>query len=576
MIVQFSDLPENTLITGNGGILSIPETQRNILAAIEITRNTKTDGLKKEFWLLATEAGMASQFFPQIIKKAHQRKIEFTKKEYVSEGILKALYEKSDAEFESSIQTGNLHDSEIVKSFYKVMKQVLEAKASDIHIEKRDDSAKINIRKDGSIIPLDGFQTMSKDDALRLCSVIYNVLAEADSKDVTFNESLIQQCAIKASVLLDSGVNQEFKLRFQSVPVYPDGFDVIMRVLPVGKDESYTTLEELGYAPSQVKLIFECVGRAVGTVVIAGVTGSGKSTTLKNLLMWVREDREFSEKLYTVEDPPEYIIPGVSQIPVARRKGDEEKASSPFEDAIKACMRGDPDVIMVGEIRDNATSGLLKKAVQSGHRVFTTVHAPSGLGVIERLVDFGLSNSTLSSQEFISGLMYQRLLGTLCQQCSIPLNEAIESSTVSKSVLEISTRIEKTLKSSGESEENIASYMKKIRLKGLGCKSCNRGVTGRTVCAEVIRPDLTLLKCFKENDMIAAQEHLRNDLADKSLTSKNMTGKSAMAHAFYKMLHGEVDPVELERSFGVISISEIRGLPEVKTEDYAEDWTELE
>lgn len=555
------DLPDGYLVTGKEKKYEIPETAR---VHIAVWHSKKT----KKNWVLFTQEGKRQTTLLEMIKRIKNKGEDVEISVQVQEGFLKALYERSDKEFVESKENREQSDSHVIQRFHTIMSQVLKEKASDIHIEKRQEQACIKIRKNGEMVFLEGYETMSPTEATELCTVIYNVLAESDSKEVAFNDTLIQQGAIKILVQVDKE-SIETKLRFQSVTAYPNGLDVVMRVLPVGRNEKYESLEKLGYESSQIKMILECVSKVVGTVVIAGVTGSGKSTTLKNLLMWINEKREFSEKIFTVEDPPEYIIPHVTQIPVARRKDDTKEGRKPFEDAIKACMRADPDIIMVGEIRDNATGDLLKKAVQSGHRVLTTTHAPSALGVVERFLDFGLSAATLSSQEFFAGLIYQRLLGNLCQSCSTPLNDIISKTSAPKHLLDIRKRIEKALKDS--EEESIDKYLGNVRIRGKGCSKCQKGVTGRTVCAEVVKPDISILEEFRNSRTLGALRYLREKVADKSITNRNMVGKSAMAHAVAKMLNGELDPVEVENSFGLISIDEIRGLSELHINEYGED-----
>lgn len=564
-INTINELPNGTLLTGKNGKVTLNESDRRFIA---VYQPDTAGGDIKGCWVLSTLEGKRGTATLQILKKLREQKIPIEVEAIVQEGVLKALYETDDRQREEIAMSGSLQDSHVIKSIMEMMALVVAEKASDVHIEKRHDQACVKIRKNGEIMKLKGYETISQTQATEMCTVLYNVMAEADSKDVSFNEALIQQGAVKMSVPVGAVIH-EIKLRFQSIPVYPAGFDVIMRVLPVGKNEKYTTLEELGYEASQIKLILECVSKSVGAVIIAGVTGSGKSTTLKNLLMWLNEEREFSEKIFTVEDPPEYIIPQVSQIPVSRGKDDKKDGRTPFEDAIKACMRGDPDLIMIGEIRDGSTGDLLKKAVQSGHRVLSTTHAPSPLGVIDRLLDFGLSVSTLSSQEFLAGVMYQRLLAELCQKCSTPMVDILASSKAPKNVLELNKRIERTLKESGT--ENPGKYLNVVRMRGRGCGSCSNGVTGRTVCAEVMKPDLTILENIQSQNLLGALKHLRNTVSDGSLTTNNMVGKSAMAHAFYKMVCGRVDPIELERSFGIISLNEIRGIPAVLASDYKDD-----
>ncbi len=111
--------------------------------------------------------------------------------------------------------------------------------------------------------------------------------------------------------------------------------------------------------------MFYIVSKPVGALVIAGTTGSGKSTTLKNLLMLINESRHFMCKIYTIEDPPEYKIPKVTQIPVVRLKNADYSKVSPFEPPLLAAMRGDPDILMIGEIRDKYTGDGMKKAIDN-------------------------------------------------------------------------------------------------------------------------------------------------------------------------------------------------------------------
>lgn len=560
-INSISELPNGVLLTGKNGRVKISDSDTKFVAAYQLSGSVNC-------WVLSTIEGERGHAKLQLLKKLREQSLEVDAMAMVQDGILKVLYESDEKKAEEINEVGSLKDSPVVKEMYKLMELAYSQKASDVHIEKRQEYAGIKIRKHGEIVKLKGYETISQKAATDLCTVAYNVMAEPDSIDVNFNDSLIQQGAIKMNLEIKGKVH-EVKLRFQSIPVYPNGFDVVMRVLSVSKDEDYTSLEMLGYETSQIKLILECVSKSTGAVIIAGVTGSGKSTTLKNLLMWLNEDRGFSEKIFTVEDPPEYVIPHVSQIPVKNGKDDKELGKKPFEDAIKACMRGDPDLIMVGEIRDGSTGDLLKKAVQSGHRVLSTIHAPSPLGVIERLVDFNLSLSTLSSQDFLAGIMYQRLMAELCPKCSKPLHKILESSKAPRSLMEINKRIEKAFKAA--KEVDYGKYMTMVRVRGSGCDFCDNGVVGRTVCAEVLKPDLKILECIQKQDLLKALSHLRDTVSDQRLTTNNMIGKSAMAHAFYKMINGRIDPIELERAFGIISYGEIRGMPELDSQDYKEE-----
>lgn len=445
--------------------------------------------------------------------------------------LLRALYEKEESQ-SAPLQ----NNSELTNYLDKILTVALKEHISDIHIEKRPTKSRIRMRKHGQLMDYEG---ISSSFATNLCSVIYNVLGE--NRDIQYSEEDFQACAISRVVN-----NEEVKLRYQSLPVYPNGFDVVLRVLPIGgsEEEEFVSMQELGYTDSQVKTLLDIVSRPVGALVIAGTTGSGKSTTLKNLLMFVNASRGYKSKFYTIEDPPEYRIPLVSQIPVIRRKKDEEKnlLKSPFEAPLTAAMRGDPDVLMLGEVRDDFTGDGLKKATQSGHQVMTTVHAASSLGIVERLADFTISASVMGSPEFLTGLIYQKLVPLVCQTCAVDFRTILEGATASPADLELAHRLNKVA--------DLDKDTIKISGHDKNCPSCHgMGISGRTVCAEIIAPDFNMLKFFRAQDMVGAYAYWRS-LSDQDRDSSDMTGKPAIEHALFKMRKGLVSPMDVEHLFG--------------------------
>ena len=443
--------------------------------------------------------------------------------------LVRAVQDSQEGESENISQRNSITD------FYEEMVgTAMREKVSDIHIERRKTTAIVRMRKHGQLM---NYREISTKFCLDLCTVIYNVLAE--SKDVSFMPSEYQAAAVNTRIQ-----GEEVKLRYQSLPVYPDGFDVILRVLPLGQDDEGTPdISVLGYSPSQVKDMMKIVAKPVGALIIAGTTGSGKSTTLKNLLMLVNESRGYRSKIYTIEDPPEYKIPRVSQIPVVRRRNEDYSKKSPFQDPLVATMRGDPDILMIGEIRDQFTGDGLKKATQSGHQVMTTVHASSALGTVERLADFGITPSVMGSPEFINGLIYQKLMPLLCQNCALSFSEVVSSSHAVTADLELASRL--------ESVANLEQDQIKIR-NPKGCEKCKEmGVVGRTVCAEVIAPDFTMLRLFRQQASIEAKAYWRS-LSDMDPNSDNMTGKPVLEHALHKMRKGLVSPHDVEDLLGPV------------------------
>lgn len=516
---------DGKLVSFIGDDLEIPETQRKDMLAWDISH-----GDNKICWLLATRSMISSSTFMQFTKKAEKLGYKVAKKVMIEQNTLNSIYDTRTME---ETQKATKDDSTVVAFFERILIQALKEGVSDVHIEARTNGAIIRMRKHGELMIYQN--NMVYGDAIKLCSVIYNVLSE--NKDIVYDASGYQQSAVNYRVS-----DMELMIRFQSIAAHPGGFDVILRVLPIGKDEEFTPLQKLGYTDQQVKELINISSRPVGSTIIAGTTGSGKSTTLKNLIMFINAYNEYKLKIYTIEDPPEYKIPGVTQIPVIRRKNEDYSKKSPFEDPINACMRGDPDIIMPGEVRDNITASLTKKAIQSGHQVLTTVHASSAVGIIDRLLDFGLSRSVLASPDFLTGLVYQKLLAILCPHCSVKLEDRVSLVNVDKDDLDIYDRLQRTV-------VDLDLYIHNIRLRGPGCEHCeNLGVVGRTVCAEIVNIDLKMLELILEGKQIELMLYWRS-LSDGKLDSDNMRGKTAMEHAAYKMLQGEVSPKDIESSF---------------------------
>lgn len=531
-IKSISDLPNHgkpIIISKETHPLYIAPGLRDFMAIYGLSDVPEQSDLKETVWLLVKEGFEGDLHFNALKNRVKKEGHTIERIAKIDVGLMKVLYESS-----SKHGAEDNSNNELIMYFTKMIEDALTEKVSDIHIEKRASKSNIRMRKHGELLE---YGETSAQYAQNLCSVIYNVLAE--NQDVQFMEDEYQAAAVDYIVK-----NTEVKLRYQSLPVYPGGFDVVLRVLPIGSDdESFVDLSDLGYAPTQVKTLIDIISKPVGGLIIAGTTGSGKSTTLKNLLMFSNAAHGYRSKIYTIEDPPEYKIPKVSQIPVVRRKNEDYTKKSPFEDPLIATMRADPDILMIGEIRDKFTGDGLKKATQSGHQVMTTVHAASALGIIERLSDFGITPSVMGSPEFLTGLVYQKLMPTLCQECSVSLDEAVESANVSKELTELSQRVKEVTES---------RHIIKIRKEG-GCPHCNNlGVVGRQVCAEIIAPDFQLLHHFREQDAIGAYAYWRT-LSDNDMDSNNMIGKTALEHALVKMRKGLISPIDIEVGFGPVN-----------------------
>ncbi|SPW31145.1 Type II traffic warden ATPase [Edwardsiella tarda] len=281
--------------------------------------------------------------------------------------------------------------------------------ASDLHITRGEVMTKVELRING-VLTLDTQILSTRCD--ELIFVLYNV--QASTRDTTWNRSIAQSANILYT--LDG---RSYRFRYEHYPIFGeiDGcYHCVLRIIPSGLSTVVNPdLEKIGVSSAEIDDIKRILSNPYGVYFIAGTTGSGKSTTLKNMMEWMQINRYEDKGCFlTVEDPVEYQIYGAKQSSVL----DGENGG--FHTAIKSSLRRDPDVLMVGEIRDPISSNALAGAVESGHYCFTTVHAGNIVTLLQRLSALGISSEKLSTPGFIAGLQCQKLIPVLCQQCKVP------------------------------------------------------------------------------------------------------------------------------------------------------------
>lgn len=418
-------------------------------------------------------------------------------------------------------------EAETIVMFTEYASRAARIGASDLHfvIKKDANSGAVLVRQHGSINLID---RVPYQDLLDAVGAAYTNLAEDGTRsEPTFNAKAMQSCRIP--LVVD---NREFKLRWQSAPI-SGGVHVALRLL--GQEAPGQTRKESlidqGYAPSHVRLLDLAVRKTFGVIFVSGPTGSGKSTLLKSLMMY-SEDR-LRRISWSIEDPVEYKMFGVSQVSVQRSITDTSE-ENPFLPAMRMVLRADPDTILIGEVRDKESLSLLKLMVLSGHAVMSSLHASNSTGVVERLVseELGLSRQTLSTRDFLSAVVYQQLVPMLCPCCKMPAAEHL-----SDEYREILT-----------AKFNMDIQTMFVRNPD-GCPECSgNGVKGRTVVAEVNLPDHEYLALVRAGDDVGAEEYWRSTRT-AAFTEPDCTGKTALEHGLYKVHCGLVDPVDLEKNF---------------------------
>lgn len=274
-----------------------------------------------------------------------------------------------------------------------LVQQAHRLNASDIHLETQAADIRIRFRIDGVLHPI-----------ARLHPDKYRILigAIASAGNVSTSAPEAQQGHIAQKVTMADGSQVDVNVRLETVPTI-NGIDVVMRLFNMNQD--MYTLDKLGLSASERQVVDNIISKPSGLVMVVGPTGSGKTTTLYSMLNSLNNDER---KLITIEDPVEYQFAGISQISV---KSTEAGNDGSFAEKLRATLRLDPDIIMIGEIRDNDTAKTALQAALTGHLVLTTFHASSAAAALTRLSDITGQNPLFVSA--IRLVMAQRLVRKL-------------------------------------------------------------------------------------------------------------------------------------------------------------------
>ena len=391
-------------------------------------------------------------------------------------------------------------EAPVIDFVNRLFSEALELDASDVHIEPGADGFETRFRVDGVL-------SHSKRNQKSMFDPVCTRIKILSGMDIS--ERRLPQDG--RQTIRTAG--EEIDLRVSSLPA-TYGESIVLRLLR--KKSSLPDLEGLGIEGQALEDLSQLTGLPNGVVIVTGPTGSGKSTTLYRALEMLNDGKR---KIITIEDPVEYDIDGINQVQVHADIG------LTFASGLRSMLRQDPDVIMLGEIRDQETAVIAIQAALTGHLVFSTLHTNSALGAIERLQDLGVEPFLISSS--LRGVVGQRLLRRLCPHCSKPHSDPSELGHV-MSIL---------------SSENspILQQMENNFHEAVGCSHCNNtGYQGRIGVYEVIN---FLSPVF--GGAGAALEHVTNR---ETLRQANFI--SMVEDGLIKASRGQTSLDELSRVFG--------------------------
>ncbi len=367
----------------------------------------------------------------------------------------------------------------IIKFVNALFYQAVKRKASDIHIEVHEKRGEVRFR-------IDGVLTKNADLEKKVITLIISRIKVISNLDISENR-IPQDGRTQIKI-----AGESLDIRVSILPTFY-GERVVMRLLM--QSGSVPHIQQLGFSDETIHDIKNLLRNSHGIILVTGPTGSGKTTSLHAFLQEV-ESPELN--LITVEDPVEYKSETISQIQV------NEKVGLSFAAALRSILRQDPDIIMIGEIRDEETAHIAVRAALTGHLVFSTLHTNSAAATISRLADMGIEPFLISSS--VLGIMAQRLVRRLCDACKVEDNIAEDFAA----------------------EYNIEPEAKIY--KAVGCKACNySGFSGRQSIGELLIMNDMIKDMLKET----TDEHT----ISKALEAEHLVTISMQLHKM--LLRGE-------------------------------------
>ena len=498
------------LVSGPGGELEVPAADRRLVAIFR-------SGL--------AVIAVGSRWSPEVkalLDRARLADFDVQRiAESDSESII-SIYEKHmrravPAEAQRS-------EIERQRDLRRLIAQAAAQYASDIHFQVLAGYCEIRARVHGRLRML---ATRGPEEGMAIINAAFAVATDQGAESGV--SSFMKGSLTRASGLLPPNVDLA---RLQYSPTSGHRAALVMR-LKYSSGKGKSEIADLGYLPEQIREIGIMRRRTSGLHLIAGRVSSGKTTTLQRILNAMIRDKSFEMSAFAIEEPVELEISGAVHVAVVPKSG--QPRADAFIEAIKATLRSDPNVVVLGELRDRELAGYAIELAMTGHALWSTVHAGSALGILDRLSDLGVEHWKLTEPAIVRGLIYQRLIGVICPHCKINYEKGLNKGIISQ---ELASEI-----------ISITSLgADKLFLRGAGCAECSNGLVGRTVVAETVLPDPAMLDAYIKGDRSAMRAHWL-----KPKSEGGAGGIPVMHHAMIRVGTGECDVNEIEEEVDLVS-----------------------
>lgn len=501
-------IDDYNLISAEGGSFSITPSERRQIA---IFRN---------HLILVTRGTRHTVETRQIIERARRMNVPV---DVIVETTLENITKIYEYAAGHGDQGDSVLDLERQNDLRRIIAQAASMRASDVHMRLLPKYLELKVRVYGRM------KSIGSRDAAEGAALMKAAFAVASGQGASGTDTTFQAGALTAkSGILPAGVEM---LRLQYSPMTEGRGALVIRLKYRGK-VGETDIDSLGYEPIQAKDIAIMRRRTNGMYLFAGKVSSGKSTTLERVLNSMYEEKGGEISIYTVEDPKELALPGAIQVEVTATSDADRSAA--FAKAIKSGLRSDPNVLVVGELRDKETAGLAIEAAMTGHALWSTVHAGSALGILSRLTDLEVESWKLEDPTIVRGLIYQRLIGTLCPHCKITIDEGLRRGKIDEELHERMLRLTR-------------QPVEELFVRGPGCERCDGGLNGRTVVAETVMTDQKLLEHYVRGERIEMKNYWVRPKEEGGLG-----GMPTMHHAMIKVGAGIADVNEIEEEVDLL------------------------
>ncbi len=527
------------VLTAEDGPLKVPAESRSLCALF-------STGL----WLVSA-SHRHSPLVTSVAQMARRHGHYVGAPRYVTPNIIRQAYLYASRQLSSS----RLDDNAVRRRVVDTLQKAVDAGANDIHIEASDGRTRVEFRVDGA---LRLWETWTQKEGEQALSSIYSHSVGQSGATANWQEPQAAMLTPTAtgpdSLLLPKGV---VSVRCQWVPLADGGRYLDMRLSYdsahlFGENFIMADVDSLGFSQEQLRVIQSMRAAPGGMRVFAGPVNQGKTTTLRVTLNCRMAETNMQLNCLMVEDPPEGGVLGARQVGVSSSVKDEQREKT-FVEIMRCALRLDPDIVMLGEIRDIQTAQFAFRLSLTGRQVYTTTHVYSALAIPQRLRDIGLEPYLVYDHHLLRGMICQRLVRGLCPSCRVPLANAVSELGPHYADLTRRTRAGLALMDAARSggEEGLYDRLVEPDMSQVyvanpdGCSACYKGRAGRTICAEVIETDQKLMELLLDNRLEDARRYW--------LSPTGMNGVTMLWHSLEKIRRGEVSPEDAEFEVGVLA-----------------------